>query len=193
MSEDNAPPDANAGPAEPDSFGSRCGRRSDALADGREAVADVVVRRLSASGSVVAVWDFDHASRELICRHCSLPDLIEAPPALGDSALPAGWPVIAARPRCRTAAQTHAAITSRRSAHAGNRGRGAHSGWRAIHRWCARGVRRALGTPADVDLVALSRLAAVIAAGAVTRGFGHERCSARIDQRGRKAEPAHGR
>ncbi|MGI8626721.1 MAG: GAF domain-containing sensor histidine kinase, partial [Geodermatophilaceae bacterium] len=60
------------------------------------AVASVVVRRLSAAGSVAAVWDFDEVSRELICRHATLIDLLDRRIPLGFGVV--GWVASHRRP-----------------------------------------------------------------------------------------------
>lgn len=68
----------------------------DALAAGREAAANAVVRQLSSEGSVTAVWDFDHVSGELICRQANLADLVDRRIALGVGI--AGWVASHRRP-----------------------------------------------------------------------------------------------
>ncbi|MBA3338664.1 MAG: hypothetical protein H0T54_02755, partial [Geodermatophilaceae bacterium] len=78
-----------AGARDPDFYGRVLEEAVDALADGRDGTTSVVVRRLSGDGSFAAVWDFDATARELVCRHTSLPELIERRIALGIGV--AGW------------------------------------------------------------------------------------------------------
>ncbi len=84
-----------AGPGE-DPYGLVLQNAVDALAAGRGATADAVVRHLSSDVSVAVVWDFDHVARELVCRHASLVDLIDRRIPLGVSV--AGWVASHRRP-----------------------------------------------------------------------------------------------
>lgn len=89
-------PADDAEPGTRDLFGFVLREAVDALAAGREAVAEGIVRRLSSGGSMSAVWKFDHAARELICQHSSLPDLIDRRIPLGVGI--AGWVASHRRP-----------------------------------------------------------------------------------------------
>jgi len=137
----------------------------DALIDGWEATVAVVVRRLSPAGSVAAVWDFDHASRELICRCCTLDDLVERRLPLGSGV--AGW--VASHRRSVAVADRRA---DPRGDHYSDDPRVPTAG-AAVPipggDYYTGGVLEVYGphgnSITDADLSALGRLAAVIAAG----------------------------
>ncbi|MDQ3732873.1 MAG: GAF domain-containing sensor histidine kinase [Actinomycetota bacterium] len=137
----------------------------DALVDGRDAAAGVVVRSLSAGDSSAAVWDFDHASREVICRFSSLDDQIERRLPLGFGV--AGW--VASHRRAVIVADRH---TDPRGDHYVGDARVPAAG-AAVPipggEQYTGGVLEVYGrrqrSMSDLDLVALGRLAAVIAAG----------------------------
>ena len=158
-------PRSHAGPTDLGAYGLALEEAADALVGGREAVARVVVGHLSSGGAMVAVWDFDHASRELVCRHSSLADLIDRRIPLGLGI--AGWVASHRRP---------ATVTDRRTDRRGDH----HAGDLRVPTVGAAvpipsgahytgGVLEvyANGPPAMTDpgLMALGRLAAVIAAG----------------------------
>lgn len=136
----------------------------DAVLAGRDAVASIIVRRLSAAGSMAAVWDFDDAARELICRHTSLIDLLERRLPLGVGV--AGWVASHRRP-----ALVPDRRTDRRGDHYAD-GRIPTAGAAVpipggVH--YTGGVLEVYGqrSPSltNADLVELGRLAAIIAAG----------------------------
>ncbi|MDQ4037259.1 MAG: GAF domain-containing sensor histidine kinase [Actinomycetota bacterium] len=137
----------------------------DALVAGRDAVASVVVHRLSTSGSVAVVWDFDNVARELICRHTSLMHLLDRRIPLGFGV--AGW--VASHRRPATVPDRR---TDRRGDHYAGDPRvptaGAAVPIPGGERYTG-GVLEVYGEPdgamTDTDLVDLGRLATVIAAG----------------------------
>lgn len=137
----------------------------DALVYGRAAVASVVVGLLSAGQSMAAVWDFDDAARELICRHTSIDDLLDRRLPLGVGV--AGW--VASHRRPTTIADRR---TDRRGDHYAGDLRVPTAG-AAVPipggEHYTGGVLEVYGKGAGslttADLVALGRLAAVIAAG----------------------------
>lgn len=135
----------------------------DALASGREAVAAAVVERLSCGGAVTSVWDFDTASRELICRMSSLTDLVGRRVPLGFGV--AGWVA-----SMRAVVAIGDRRTDRRGDHLGADPRIPLAGAAAPIPGgpdYTGGVLEVygLGLESEADLVALGRLAAVIAAG----------------------------
>lgn len=158
-------PGSDALPADQDSYGFALHEAVDALVAGGEAVASVVVRRLSSGATVVAVWDFDDASRELTCRHASLSDLLDRRISLGVGV--AGWVASHRRP---------AAVEDRRTDRRGDHYAGdprVPTGGAAVPipggEHYTGGVLEVYGESerwmTDVGLVALGRLAGVIAAG----------------------------
>lgn len=78
-----------AGSSAAESYGIALQEAVDALPGGRTAVVDAVVGRLSVSGSVTAVWDFDSAAGELTCTRSNLPQLTDRRVPLGVGV--AGW------------------------------------------------------------------------------------------------------
>jgi len=137
----------------------------DALVYGRAAAASVVVGRLSAGQSMAAVWDFDDAARELICRHTSIDDLLDRRLPLGVGV--AGWVASHRRPTM---------IADRRNDRRGDHYAGdlrVPTAGAAVPipggEHYTGGVLEVYGDGAGsmttADLVALGRLAAVIAAG----------------------------
>ncbi|CAN5431953.1 GAF domain-containing sensor histidine kinase [soil metagenome] len=153
------------GPIHQDPYASMLAEAVDVLAAGRDAAAGVVVNQLSAGGSMAAVWDFDDASRELICRHATLVHLLGRRIPLGIGV--AGWVASHRRP---------AAVVDRATDRRGDH----YSGDRQIPEAGAAvpipggqhytgGVLEVYGerhtSMTSADLVALSRLAAVIGAG----------------------------
>lgn len=150
---------------DPDFYGLVLQEAVDALADGRDGTASVVVRRLSDAGSFAAVWDFDAAARELVCRHTSLPELIDRRIALGVGV--AGW--VASH-------RQHADVVDRRTDRRGDHYSGHVEVPTAGAAVAIPGgdfytggvleVYRAPGRAVSTDdIVALGRIAAVIAAG----------------------------
>lgn len=158
-------PDTPAGQPVPAPAASALEEAVDALTAGQDASATAVVRRLSVGGSRAAVWEFDPAARELVCRQASLPDLIDRRVALGVGVV--GW--VASRRR-------HATIVDRRTDRRGDHYRGdlrIPTAGAAVpvpsDRHYIGGVLEVYGeshrSVTTSDLVALGRLAAVIAAG----------------------------
>lgn len=158
-------PSNEARPTDSGAYGLALEKAVDALVAGREAAANVVVEQLSSGAAMAAVWDFDHAARELVCRHSSLADLIDRRIPLGVGI--AGWVASHRRPTT---------VTDRRSDRRGDH----HVGDLRVPTVGAAvpipggaqytgGVLEVYenGPPAMTDsgLVALGRLAAVIAAG----------------------------
>ncbi len=72
-----------------ESYGIALQEAVDALPGGRAAVVDAVMGRLAVPGSVIAVWDFDSAAGELICARSNLRQLIDRRVPLGVGV--AGW------------------------------------------------------------------------------------------------------
>lgn len=162
---DELPGDGRAVSGEPEWYGRALEEAVDALMAGRNAAADVVVRRLSSVGAMAAVWDFESGARELICRHSSLPDLIGRRLPLGVGV--AGWVASHRRP---------AGVPDRRTDRRGDH----YAGDRRIPpagaavpipggEYYTGGVLEVYGANFGEltahDLIPLGRLAAVIAAG----------------------------
>lgn len=137
----------------------------DALASGRDATARAVVAHLSSTGSAAAVWDYDEAARELVCRHASLADLVSRRIPLGVSVT--GWVASHRRP-----AIVSDRDTDRRGDHYVNDDRVPKAG-AAVSipggRLYTGGVLEVYGDSqrwtTQAGLTALGRLAALIAAG----------------------------
>lgn len=154
-----------AEPTDHDAYAFALQEAVDALIAGGETVASVVVRRLSSGASVAAVWDFDDVSRELICRHASVIDLLDRRIPLGVGV--AGW--VASHRRPTTVADRR---TDRRGDHYAGDLRVPTAG-AAVPipggQHYTGGVLEVYGegnpSMTDADLVELARLAAVIAAG----------------------------
>lgn len=158
-------PGSRVRPSAQDRYGVALREAVDALVAGREATAGVVVGCLSSDGSMAAVWDFDHAARELVCRHSSLADLI-------DRRIPLGVGVagrVASHRKATTVADRH---TDHRGDHYPGDPRVPTAG-AAVPipggEYYTGGVLEVYGETylemTGADLLALSRLAAVIAAG----------------------------
>lgn len=137
----------------------------DAVLAGRDAVASIIVGRLSAAGSMAAVWDFDDAARELICRHASLTDLLDTRLPLGVGV--AGWVASHRRPTIVPDRRT-----DRRGDHYAGDKRIPNAGAAVPIPGGTRytgGVLEVYGSQGSsmtsADLVELGRLAALIAAG----------------------------
>lgn len=153
------------GSAHPDPYGPALQEAVDALADGRDRTADAVIRRLSSDGSFAAVWDFDAAARELVCRHASLPEFVDRRIPLGVGV--AGW--VASHRRPTTVPDRR---TDRRGDHYAGQ-IGVPTAGAAVPvpggEIYTGGVLEVYGAGelaiSTADLTALARLAAVIAAG----------------------------
>ena len=137
----------------------------DAVLAGRDAVASIIVGRLSAAGSMAAVWDFDDAARELLCRHASLTDLLDTRLPLGVGV--AGWVASHRRPTIVPDRRT-----DRRGDHYAGDKRVPNAGAAVPIPGGTRytgGVLEVYGSQGSSmtsgDLVELGRLAALIAAG----------------------------
>lgn len=152
-------------PSEPDAYGRALQLAVDALGTGRAGTAEVVVEHLASAGAVVAVWDFDPAARELVCRHASLADLVDRRIPLGVGV--AGW--VASHRRPTTVLDRR---TDRRGDHYDDVPRVPAAG-AAVPipggKHYTGGVlevyRQAADSMTGTDLAGLSRLASVIAAG----------------------------
>lgn len=138
----------------------------DALADGSAAIARAVVAGLSAEGATAAIWAFDPMSRELICVQASLADLRDRRLALGVGV--AGWVASHQMPATVTDLRT-----DRRGDHFPGDDRVSPTGVAVpvpSNQHYTGGVLEVYGpaqrSVSDADVVAMGRLAAVIAAGA---------------------------
>lgn len=171
---------AASGAVDPDLYGLVLTDAVDALSGGRDGIGSVVVRRLSRAGMYAAVWDFDTAARELVCRHTSEADFIDRRIALGVGV--AGWVASHRRP---------AIVQDRRADRRGDHyaGHEIPSCGAAVpipggESYTGGVLEVYVGSDQEIStegLIALTRIAAVIAAGKPVPGDPSDSDSARRD------------